>query len=84
MKCTVVECRSMELEPMCELTYKESTILANLRQKVPGLVATELGISRATLDVYLSRIRKKRVKCQKFLSQTDQYKKEMYPKRKGE
>lgn len=69
---------------MCELTAKEEAILANLSFKEKGLVANQLGISVTTLDVHLNRIRKKREKCKQFLRKTDQYKKELYPKRKGE
>jgi len=69
---------------MCELTPTEEKILVNLSNKEKGLVATQLGISVATLDVHLTRIRKKREKCKQFLRKTDQYKKELYPKRKGE
>jgi hypothetical protein len=69
---------------MCELTPTEEKLLVNLGSKEKGLVATQLGISVATLDVHLGRIRKKREKCKQFLRKTDQYKKELYPKRKGE
>jgi DNA-directed RNA polymerase specialized sigma24 family protein len=69
---------------MCELTPTEEKILVNLIGAEKGLVATRLGISVSTLDVHLSRIRRKRAKCKKFLKQTDQYKTVLYPKRKGE
>jgi len=69
---------------MCELTVTEKRILVNLGGKEKGLAATQLGITTATLDVHLTRIRKKRAKCKKFLQQTDQYKSVIYPRRKGE
>jgi len=69
---------------MCDLTPTEEAILVNLSGKEKRLAAVQLGITVATLDVHLLRIRRKREKCKKFLRQTDQYKKELYPKRKGE
>jgi FixJ family two-component response regulator len=69
---------------MCKLTPQEKTILLNLGKSEKGLVATELNISETTIDVHLHRIRRKREECKKFLRETDQYKKELYPKRKGE
>jgi len=69
---------------MCKLTPQEKTILLNLIKSEKGLVATELHIDQKTIDVHLHRIRQKREECKRFLSETDQYKKELYPKRKGE
>jgi DNA-binding NarL/FixJ family response regulator len=69
---------------LCELTPTEEKILVNLAGKEKGLVATQLGISVRTLDVHLTRIRTKRLKCKQFLKKTDQYKSILYPKRKGE
>lgn len=69
---------------MCKLTPIEEAILRNLREKEKGLVAAQLRIRMATIDVHLSRIRSKRATCKKFLNQTDPYKKELYPRRKGE
>jgi len=69
---------------MCKLTHKEETILANLRQKEKGLIAAALGIQVTTLDTHLARVRRKRAQCQEFIRKTDQYKKELYPRRKGE
>jgi len=69
---------------VCELTVIEHTILVNLRKKEKGLVASQLGITVSTLDVHLSRVKRKREKCKEFLKVTDQCKKELYPKRKGE
>jgi len=69
---------------MCELTLIEEAILVNLTNKTKGVVANQLGIEVSTLDVHLLRIKRKRAKCKEFLRKTDQYKKEIYPKRKGE
>jgi len=69
---------------MCDLTPTEEKILVNLTGKEKRLAATQLGITISTLDVHLNRIRKKRAKCKKFLQKTDQFKREIYPKRKGE
>jgi len=69
---------------MCKLTWKEKTILTNLGLKEKGLLASTLGIQTETIDVHLTRIRRKRETCLKFLKDTDQYKKVLYPKRKGE
>jgi len=69
---------------MCELTPVEEAILVNLTNKTKGVVANQLGITVTTLEVHLTRIRRKRAKCKEFLRKTDQYKKEIYPKRKGE
>jgi len=69
---------------MCKLSNRDHTILANLRQKERGLVATQLGITRETLDKRLSRVRRRREDCKKYLQLTDQYKRELYPRRKGE
>jgi hypothetical protein len=63
---------------------KEETILANLGRKEKGLVATQLGIEVSTLDVHLTRVRRKREECLAYLKKTDLYKKELYPRRKGE
>jgi len=69
---------------MCKLTRLEETILANLRQKEKGLIANALGIQVSTVDTHLTRVRRKRAMCQEFIRKTDLYKKELYPRRKGE
>jgi DNA-binding NarL/FixJ family response regulator len=69
---------------MCKLTPKEEAILRNLLDKEKGLVAAQLRIRVPTIDVHLSRIRRKRAACKKFLAQTEPYKRVLYPKRKGE
>jgi FixJ family two-component response regulator len=66
------------------LTEKERTILINLVNKEPKDVASSLGISLSTVNVHMYKIRKKRLAAKKFLKETDQYKKELYPKRQGE
>ena len=66
------------------LTEKERTILINLVNKEPKAVAEALGISPATVNVHMHHIRQKRLAAKKFLRETDQYKKELYPKRQGE
>lgn len=69
---------------MCKLSKQEETILVNLRNTKPDALAKKLGIERSTLDTYLSRVRAKRLECKAFLKKTDQYKRELYPRRKGE
>jgi len=69
---------------MCKLTPKEETILRNMKQKEKGLIASALGIDVKTVDTHLARIRRKRAECQEFTRKTDLYKKELYPRRKGE
>jgi hypothetical protein len=69
---------------MCKLTLKEEAVLRNLQEKEKGLVAAQLRIRIGTIDVYLTRLRRKRAACKKFLAQTDPYKKVLYPRRKGE
>ena len=69
---------------MCKLTPIEEAILRNLQEKEKGLVAAQLRIRMATIDVHLSRLRRKRAACKKFLAQTDPYKRVLYPRRKGE
>jgi len=69
---------------MCELTRTELTILLNLQKKEKGLIASALGIQTSTVDTHLARVRRKREKAQKFLRDTDRFKKELYPRRKGE
>jgi len=69
---------------MCDLTPIEHNILVNLSNKTKPIVASQLGISVDTLNVHLSRLRKKRAKCKDFLRKTDPFKRELYPKRRGE
>jgi hypothetical protein len=69
---------------VCKLTPKEEAILRNLHEKEKGVVAAQLRIRMATIDVHLSRLRRKRADCKKFLAQTEPYKKVLYPRRKGE
>ena len=69
---------------MCELTSIEETILVNLQNKEKRVLAQTLDISPVTIDVHLSRIRKKRALCKTFLKKTDPYKNVIYPKRTGE
>jgi FixJ family two-component response regulator len=69
---------------VCKLTPKEEAILRNLLDKEKGVVAAQLRIRVPTIDVHLSRLRRKRAECKKFLAQTDIYKRVLYPKRKGE
>ena len=66
------------------LTEKERLILVNLVNREPKDVATSLGISPSTLDVHLHKIRQKRHAARKFLEETNKYKNQLYPKRKGE
>ena len=66
------------------LTERERTILINLVNKEPKKVANSLGISPETVNVHLHKIRQKRLAAKKLLKETDQYKKELYPKRQGE
>jgi FixJ family two-component response regulator len=66
------------------LTERERTILINLVNKEPKKVADSLGISPETVNVHLHKIRQKRLAAKKLLKETDQYKKELYPKRQGE
>lgn len=69
---------------MCELTAIEEAILRGLREKEKSLLASQLRIKVATIDVHLTRIRRKRAKCKRFLNITSHFKKELYPKRRGE
>jgi len=69
---------------MCKLSPKEKNILSNMRLKEKGLVASQLGIQPETVDVHLTRIRRKREQAKVFLRETEPYKSILYPRRKGE
>jgi len=69
---------------MCKLTPIEGAILRNLQEKEKGVVAAQLRIRMGTIDVHLTRLRRKRAECKKFLAQTGPYKKVLYPRRRGE
>jgi len=69
---------------MCQLTTREKTILINLGEREKGLIASKLGVQTDTIDVHLSRIRRKRERAKKFIAETERFKSVLYPKRKGE
>lgn len=69
---------------MCKLTPIEEAILRNLLEKEKGAVAAQLGIRMGTIDVHLTRLRRKRGVCKKFLAQTGHYTRVLYPRRRGE
>ena len=69
---------------MFELSPTENVILDNIKQKSRKALAASLGMKLDTLNTHIRRIKKKREEAKKILRRTNQFKKELYPKRRGE
>jgi len=69
---------------MSKLSPTENTILDNIKSKSRKALASSLGMKLDTLNTHIRRIKKKREEAKKVLQRTNQFKKELYPKRRGE